>query len=325
MIGYAFMPIIERDPWRMQYFEGVDCPEQIVIPTEEQDAWHLFPPYRWTFNKLQVAESQDLECGLHGIDPPSYPVFSKPVYNMRGMGTGSRALRTAEEYRRYLRPGHIWMKLLEGEHVSSDIAVVRGKAVWWRHVLGRALGDGKFDYWTVLAEPRPEIESYCGDWIARHLSDYTGMLNLETIGTRIIEVHLRFSDQWPDLYGKGWLQALVRLYAEGVWDYADADRRDGFSVVLFGAHGIEYRHPDPALPERLLENPLISSIQVTFYEDRPIWAHPMPPGGFRLAVVNCWDLDAGIAARQELALAFWATQRLVERRRRARKSPAAGV
>ena len=27
------------------------------------------------------------------------------------------------------------------------------------------------------------------------------MINLETIGGRIIEVHLRFADQWPDLYG----------------------------------------------------------------------------------------------------------------------------
>ena len=313
------MPIIERDSWRMQYFEGVHCPDDVVIPTEEQDAWRLFPQYRWTFNKLEVAESQGLACGLHGMDPPTYPVFSKPVYNMRGMGVGSRILRSAKEYQRYLRPGHIWMDLLEGEHVSSDIAVVKGEARWWRHVLGKALEDGKFDYWTILAESRPEVESYCGEWIKRNLADYTGMVNLETIGARIIEVHLRFADQWPDLYGKGWLEALVRLYAEGLWDYADDDRRDGYSVVLFGAHGVEYRHPDPELVKRLLAPPAITSIQIPFHEDRPLWAHSMPPGGFRLAIVNGWDLDAGIAARQELALAFWSTQKLVARRGRKRK------
>ena len=308
------MPIIERDPWRMQYFEGVACPDDVVIPTEEQDAWHLFPEHRWIFNKLEVADSQGLTCGLHGMDPPSFPVFSKPVYNMRGMGVGSRVLRTAKEYQRYLRPGHIWMDLLEGEHVSSDIAVVEGEARWWRHVLGKALDEGKFDYWSVLAESRPEVESYCGEWIRKNLPDYTGIVNLETIGTRIIEVHLRFADQWPDLYGKGWLDALVRLYAEGVWEYPDEDRRDGYSVVLFGAHGIEYRHPAPELVAQLLERPEITSIQIPFHEDKPPWAHSMPPGGFRLAIVNCWDLDVGFAARQELALAFWSTQKLVRRR-----------
>jgi len=317
------MPIVERDAWRMQYFEEVDCPQEVVVPTEESDAYLLYPRYRHVFNKLWVAESQGLECGLHGMEPPGYPVFSKPVYNMRGMGTGSRVLRTEGEYRRYLRPGHLWMTLLEGEHVSSDVAVVGGEARWWRHTLGKALGDGKFDYWTVLEAARPEVESYVGRWIGEHMRDYTGMMNFETIGARIIEVHLRFADQWPDLYGKGWLDALVRLYTEGDWKFEDRDRRDGYSVVLFGAHGIEYRHPDGELVDRILAHPDVSSVQITFHEDKPIWAHAMPPGGFRLAIVNCWDLDVGIAARQDLALAFWSTQKLVERRGR-RRQPAAG-
>ncbi len=312
------MPIIERDPWRMQYFEDVRCPSEVEIPTEESDAYRLYPKYRWLFNKLAVAESQELACGLHGMDPPSYPVFSKPVYNMRGMGTGSRVLRTSKEYQRYQRPGHFWMQLLEGEHVSSDVALVDGKPHWWRHVIGAPLGEGKFDYWTVLAEPRPEIERYCGTWLEQHLAGYSGMANVETIGARIIEVHLRFADQWPDLYGAGWLDALVKLYTDGVWDYADADRRDGYSVVLFGAHGVSYAHPDPALLQRLRGRAEISSVQITFHADKPPYAHAMPPGGFRLAIVNTWDFDAGVAARQELALAFWSTQKLVPRRGRRR-------
>jgi hypothetical protein len=36
----------------------------------------------------------------------------------------------------------------------------------------------------------------------------------------------------------------------------------------------------------------------------------MPPGGFRLAVINCWNLDAGLRAREELALTFWSAQNL---------------
>jgi hypothetical protein len=312
------VPIIERDPWRMQYFEGVRCPPDVEIPTEESDAYRLFPRHRWVFNKLLVAETQGLAAGLHGMDVPSFPVFSKPVYNMRGMGAGSRVLRSQAEYERHQRPGHMWMELLAGEHVSSDVAVVRGEARWWRHVVGRPLAGGTFDWWTVLAEARPEIEAYCAAWLAANLGDYTGMINFETIGTRIIEVHLRFSDQWPDLYGEGWLDALVGLYAKGEWEWDDRDRRDGWSVVLFGAHGVEYRHPDPALVRSIVERPRVSSVQVTFHPDKPPQAHSMPPGGFRLAIVNCHDLDAGIAARQELALAFWSTHKLVDRPRRGR-------
>lgn len=63
------------------------------------------------------------------------------------------------------------------------------------------------------------------------------MANLETIRDRIIEVHLRFADQWPDLYGRGWVEALVRLHERGDWTFDDHVERTGYSVVLFRPHG----------------------------------------------------------------------------------------
>lgn len=308
------MPIRETDPWRAQYFESVACPDDVWIPTEDGDSWAWYPRYKWIYNKLQIAESQGLPCGPHGLDPSSFPVFSKPIYNMRGMGAGTRILRSLKEYKANMRPGHMWMPLFKGEHVSSDVAVVDGSARWWRHVTAAPLGEGMFDHWTVQAAARPEIEAYCGEWMARNLADYTGMVNFETIGAKIIEAHLRFSDQWPDLYGAGWLEALVRLYAKGVWDYKDDDRRDGYSVVLFGAHGIQYHHPPRELVDDLRATAGVSSIQITFHQDRPPAAHSMPPGGFRLAIVNCWSRETGMAVREKLALSFWSTQRLLPRR-----------
>ena len=184
-----------------------------------------------------------------------------------------------------------------------------------------------FDYWTVLADPRVHVEDYCGEWLRRHLPEYTGMVNVETIGGRIIEVHLRFADQWPDLYGgRPWVEALIGLYDRGVWEFQDSDRREGYSVVLFGSHGIQYRHPPAAIIDEVLAMPGVSSLQITFHEDRPPAWHSMPPGGFRLAIVNCWDLQAGLQARQRLALAFWSTQTLIRRggRRRAPENVTAG-
>jgi hypothetical protein len=208
------------------------------------------------------------------------------------------------------------MQLLDGEHVSSDVAVVEGDVKWQRHSVGKPLEGGMFDYWTVLAEGRPEVESYLETWVGTYMAGYTGMLNFETIGARIIEVHMRFADQWPDLYGSGWVEALVKLYAEGVWDFDDRDRRDGYSVVLFGEHGIQYRHPAAEFVDRLRATEGVSSIQITFHEDRPPASHSMPPGGFRLAIVNTFDLELGRRIREELALAFWTPQQLVRRGRR---------
>lgn len=297
------MPIREADPWRLQYFERVACPDDVEIPTEDCDAWLWNPDHRWVYDKIAIALSQGLEAGPHGVAPPYYPVFSKPIVNLRGMGVGSRVLPDEAAYRQHYTPGHMWMRLLEGDHVSSDVAVENGEPKWWRHVTGMPAGEGTFDHWTVHAAPDATIEERCGDWIRKNLAGYTGMLNLETIGGAIIEAHLRFADQWPDLYGKGWVEAVVRFYRTGKWEFSDENRRDGLSVVLFGPHG-RYRHPPPSLVDDILRMPGISSVQVTFHEDKAPEAHAMPPGGFRLAIVNAWDLQAGRAAREKLRAFF---------------------
>jgi hypothetical protein len=298
------MPFCEADPWRRQYFEGVDCPPQVRIPTEDPDAYLWYPGQRLIYNKLFVAESQGIACAPHGVTPPEFPVFSKPIYNLRGMGVGSMVLTDPAHYRRHLTEGHFWMTLLTGEHVSSDAAVENGRVAWWRHCRGMPAQEGTFDYWMIEARAREQLETYLAQWVARHLATYTGMLNLETIGGRIIEAHLRVADQWPDLYGAGWLAAVVALYQHGRWEFADEARRDGYSVALFGAHGRQFQHPPATLLEQVRRMPQVSSVQITFHADRPPAAHPMPPGGFRVAVVNCLDLAAGRAAQARLAAFF---------------------
>jgi hypothetical protein len=291
------MPIYECDPWRDPYFAGVYCPADVHIPTDDVDAYKFNPRHRWIYDKLRVAQSQGLESGLHDSPPRQYPVFCKPVTNLKGMGAGTSVLRSERDFRERCKPGDFWSKLLTGEHVSTDWAVVRGDTAWCRHTRGMPGVAGTFDYWKIEARPRRRLERYCRDWIRRHLHDYTGMVNIETIGGRIIEAHLRFSDQWPDLYGSGWLDAMVRLYQHGLWDFADERRVDGYSVVLFGPHGRAYRYPPPWKLSAYRSAPGVSSVQITFFEDRPQHAHVMPPGGFRLAVVNGIDLDAGMRLR----------------------------
>jgi hypothetical protein len=298
------MPIVEADPWRSQYFTAVLCPENVVVPTDDELAYQLFPKNRWVYNKLLICETQGLESAPHDIMPPKFPVFSKPIYNLRGMGSGGKIIQSSEQYRAELAPGHMWMPLLTGEHVSSDVAVVEGEPAWWRHTVGKTLDQGMFDYWVILEEARPEIERYCGNWLRRNLKNYTGCVNFETIGAKIIEVHLRFADQWPDLYGPGWIEAVVGLYSSGRWRFRESACRTGYSIVLFGAHGRHYEKPERGLLDTFLGRPGVSSIQITFHDDRPPERHSMPPGGFRLAIINCWNPDVGFQIREQLASVF---------------------
>jgi hypothetical protein len=302
------VPICEIDPWRTQYFEGVQCPDHVLIPTEDNDAWSWNPAHRWVYDKLAIAHSQNLAAAPHGVTPASFPVFSKPIYNLKGMGVGSRTLHSVADYEKAYQPGHFWSVLLRGEHVSSDLAIVDGEPCWWRHAKGIASGDGTFDYWEIAAEANPSVEEWCGAWCRKHMRGYTGMLNLETIGGRIIEAHLRFADQWPDLYGEKWVEALVRLYQSGRWKFDDSKRRTGYSVVLFMPHGPHYRHPSRELQDQVRRTTGVSSLQITFHERLSPERHAMPPGGFRVAIVNCIDRSAGYEARDVLRKHFERTK-----------------
>lgn len=296
------MPFLGVAPWRSQFFAEQTCPDDIRVPVDDPPTWDLYPDRRWLHNRLAVCASQGLPHGPHGTDPPAFPVFSKPIYNLRGMGAGGRVIETKEDYQSSLTPGHFWMPHLTGAQVSTDLALLEGHIAWCRHTAGIPLSQGMFDYWIVYAETMPELESSLADWIGRHLRGFTGVTNIETIGGRIIECHLRMSDQWVDLNGAGWLAAVVGLYAGDGWHLVE-QRRTGYSVVLFGPSGVVPRI-DAAAVAGLATIDGVSSIQITFDQAQPAETHAMPPGGFRRAIVNCWDLSVGIRVRCELQQLF---------------------
>ncbi len=298
------MPICERDPWRYQFFENVQCPDDVLIPTDDIDAWPWYPEHNWIYDKLKIAQSQGLASGPHGAAPPGYPVFSKPITNLKGMGVGSRVMATPEEMEEHAAPGHFWMQLLQGPHLSTDCAIVKGRVEWMRHATGIPASEGMFKFWTLHVEVIPELADYLTRWVGKNMPAYTGMMNFETIGGKIIEAHLRFADQWCDLNGKGWIEALVNLYTNGNWRYKDDDRRVGYSIPLFARHHTNFVHPPREQQQKIRSLPHISSLQITFIENKNPGDHPMPPGGFRLGLINAWDLEAGLRAINELAKCF---------------------
>jgi len=274
------------------------------VPADDFAAYRRNEVHRWVYNRLFLAQTQGVEAGPHGTAPSQFPVFSRSIYDLTGTDEGSRVLRSAAEYRRHRAAGHFWMRFLTGEPVRTDLAVARGSIEWLRHASQLADAAGHVDDWFIGARDRDELRRQLALWVRRHLPDYTGMLNLGSIGGIIVAAHLRGTDRWPDLNGSGWPDAVAGLYASGRWRYAEADRRPGYSLVLFGPSDRCYRHPPAALLNRLRHSPQISSVQITFDEGRANAAESRLRGDFRLAIVNAYELGAGLRAREELRRSF---------------------
>jgi hypothetical protein len=301
----APMPICEIDPWRTQYFEAAHCRSTCAFRRKTPMRGRGTRVIAGCTTAWRSRKARDsTRAARH--DAAAVSVFSKPIVNLKGMGLGTRVLRTADDYDQHCTAGHMWMTLLTGRHVSSGRGrgKRRGQVVASRHgTSGRAAE--RSTYWTVHAEADPALEASLRRMdrrapcrIHRHGQ------SRDRSAARSSKRTLRVTDQWPDLYGRGWVDALVHLYAHGEWIYADRDRRDGYSVVLFERHDVRWRHPTPRQIEDIRSLPGVSSVQITFHEERDPPLHAMPPGGFRLAIINGWNLDVGLAARNRLRMYF---------------------
>lgn len=301
------MPILYRDPWRRQFFDRLACPEGVAVPVKDYDAYVLYPEFRWVYNKLLVAEKQGLLCAPHGVVPAKFPVFSKPIYNLNTMGAESRLLRNVAEYLHHRKAGHMWSELLVGDHISTDVLIFGGCIVWHSHTRGHPLEEGTFDRWEVNVEYDNSLIRYLHDFVRQHLHGFDGPINIETIGGKIIEMHLRFADQWPDLYPPFFMEAVVMLRSGKFTLSSDAFKvqAKGYSVILFARRR---RNHWKKPPEREIQSLLrlynISSIQLPFDEWQPAEQHSMPPGGFRLAILNGFTLEECLRAREDLKECF---------------------
>jgi hypothetical protein len=156
------------------------------VDDEDVDAWCRYPQYRQWFNKLYVTDLFGYSCGPAGIPVPrpgSYVV--RPVYNLAGMGLCAKIVYLTPEDTSLIPPGYFWVERFVGTHYSVDY--VRDEHGFTQlncytgendpDYLSRFYRWKKSDYQFVLPKEVANID--------------VPRINIEAIGDKIIEVHLR--------------------------------------------------------------------------------------------------------------------------------------
>jgi len=205
----------------------------LSIPVNDQDAYLLYPHYRWLFNRLLVCEAQGLPAYPHGFEPGDVglelPVFSKPIVNIWGDSRGAERL---DEWRpSSYTPGHFLMPLLPEPQFSTDAVILRGQVEWWYTMRPVTDHNGSFIRWETAPLPTEPADTIRA-WAARHLTDFTGVANFETRGPWIIEAPPRMALQFIDFYGSCWLERVIALYRGGVWKPPQETDDHGISYVM---------------------------------------------------------------------------------------------
>lgn len=184
------------------------------VGVNDAAAWRLNPAHRQVYDKLSLALDAGLRAAPCGVDPRdcgvagNAEVFVKPIVNLAGMAVRARAVPADAVPS---EPGSFWCERLEGPHTSSDCLVQDGRAVWFAHTRGSDEKDRERPIYWAVGAALPDLEPVIGDWVARHLQGYSGLCNLEMIGGRPIEAHLRGSNGFFDFYGPEFIPAWIAL------------------------------------------------------------------------------------------------------------------
>lgn len=296
------------------------CPKSIKIPTNDFKVWENIVNSKlksnlWVYNKLQIALSQNIECGPLGIYPQSnqYPVLLKPIINLYGMGKDAIVAHNLEEYRHLskTKSGLFWMKFLTGPHHSIDIACERGTPKFVCTFLGiKGKQLGTFDRWETI--PKYTLPKELEEWITKNLKDYTGWINLETIGNKIIECHLRIGDiNQVDLY-----HYLVNPRKSLIFpEIINFQKTGTWSSILK-----EYRVPKIFLipvfisKQSYLKSDLLLSKKAIYaladkYKERGVFMMQKdpppsmgsnPPDAIRICNISCVNLESGLMLKDEI-------------------------
>lgn len=173
------------------FYKVLDLFMDIEYPKNDIDAYIMYPKYCKVYNKLEIAKIQNLQANPYPILPDKFPVISKPIINLNGMGLGAKKIKNKKEFYNDIESTNFWCEFLEGDHYSWDIILRDGKIIYHTSFFGKKWKFGTFKYWRQEDNLIPENVKLI---LKELLSDFTGCVNMETIDGKVIEVHLRMGD-----------------------------------------------------------------------------------------------------------------------------------
>ena len=158
---------------------------------EDLVGWKDFhPDDLWVLDKLILSTKLGYKCGPRGLpvpNPSNYII--RPIMNLMGMGDGAKFIYIEKDTAKVVPNGFFWCEKFEGKHLSIDY--VDGKQVLCLEGL-KMPGDPiwKWKEWRKSSEcvPFPSI-------LLPVKSRYRHF-NIEMIGDKIIEVHIRLNPNW---------------------------------------------------------------------------------------------------------------------------------
>ena len=163
----------------------------------DPDIWDTIDPDDlWIYDKLIVSRKLGYVCGPAGVPPPvTGRYIVRPCVNFRMMSAGAEFINLTPDNHDQVPHGYFWCEVFSGRPMSFDYH-------WGKQVLAvEGFREDpnrldRFSRWEKIQD-----FSYILPAPLQQVANKYEWLNVEVIGGKIIEVHLRYNDDFRNHTG----------------------------------------------------------------------------------------------------------------------------
>lgn len=157
---------------------------------DDKDVWSkCYPDDLWIYDKVIVAKKQGIKAAPAGIPVPEEGWYIvRPITNLRMMSRGATKIWLTPQDTDKVPDGFFWCEWLEGRHITVDY--LRGVQITAAEGFRNSDRLDRFSKWEKIDDVVP-FPKKLGDFYLRYK-----WVNLELIDDKVIEIHLRYNDDF---------------------------------------------------------------------------------------------------------------------------------
>lgn len=157
---------------------------------DDRDVWlTCYIEDLWIYDKVILARKQGLKAAPAGVPVPAANWYIvRPITNLRMMSKGAKKVWLTPDDVDKVPDGYFWCEWLEGRHISVDYC--RGTQVLAVEGFRDSSRLDRFSKWVRLDE-KFNVPKSLGIFYLRYK-----WVNFEMIGDKVIEIHLRYNDDF---------------------------------------------------------------------------------------------------------------------------------
>ncbi len=281
------------------------------IPYFDKIAYDKYKKHQKVYDKLWVAESQNMKCGklddlVNNPDEISklpFPIFIKPRWGHKSASSkGCYKIKGESDLKKHLHKKNVmWSSFVDSTEGMTDYILKEGNIVHQITYNYSEKQNGFSDDWKYISKDNTPPD-YVTEWVNKNIKGFNGVVNVQYRGPSIIEVGLRLArggSYITSTQNEPLIKNINNVVDLKDWDYNLEKEIDYSPFYAFKCH--TYMPILFLFPQYFLDNFIASNGGNSFYE---YYFEPTGKNGMVFFQFFHNDFDKGMSAKKDMETKF---------------------